>query len=174
MFKRTAAAPAVITAQESDTAAATAAHGAYLTQVTQLVEDQSTVLFTMVTAAATHASTADQHITVTRAAHGLTVSVGAQAADLRIEAITAQPADMSRAWTCMAGQARCILPTADGTPSEWVLALQHSPSTGDNGVQHTHAWMDAKAVQPVTEAVVMHLLQSLFAEGSAEPRPGQA
>lgn len=163
MFKRTAAAPAVIIAHESDTAEATAAHGAYLTQVTQLVEEQSAVLCTMVTAAAAQAATADQHITVTRAAHGLTVSVGAQTADLRIEAITDRPADMSRAWTHMEGQARCIVPTADGTPREWVLALQQSASVGDSRVRHTHAWMDAQAVQPVTEAVVVRVLQSLFA-----------
>ena len=162
MFKRTTAAPAVITAHESDTAEATAAHGAYLTQVTKLVEDQSTVLFTMVTAAAAQASTADQHIAVTRAAHGLTVSVGTQAADLRIEAITDRPADMNRAWSHMGGQARCILPTADGSPTEWVLALQHSASTGDSRVQHAHAWMDAKAVQPVTEAVVVSALHAIF------------
>lgn len=174
MFKRTAAAPAVITAQGSDTAAASAAHGAYLTQVTQLVEEQSAVLFTLVTTAAAQASTADQHITVTRAAHGLTVSMGAQAADLRIEAITARPADMSRAWSYMGGQARCILPTVDGTPREWVLALQHSASADGGRVRHTHAWMDAKAVQPVTEAMVARMLQSLFAEGSVGPRPGLA
>ena len=145
--------------KDNDISTATAARGAYVTEVRQLVDDQIDVLFTMATAAAEQASTADQRINVTREARSLTAAVGERTAVLHIEAITDQPADVGRAWTFMTGQARCILPTPDGTTDEWVLALQRL-GAGDRVARHT--WVDAKARLPVTEAAMATTLRSFF------------
>jgi hypothetical protein len=143
----------------SDTAEATAAHRAYVTEVTRLVDDQSEVLFRMVTTAAERASSGAQHLDVTREARSLTVSVGERTAVFRIEAITDRPAGRGHALAFRRGQARCIPPTADGTTEEWALVLQHL-GAGDAVAQHT--WMDARAQTPVTEAAVVTTLRSFF------------
>jgi hypothetical protein len=161
MFKRTVATAAPAATNESDMARAAEAHGDYVTAVTQLVDDQSEVLFRMVSAAAEQASTAIQHIYVTREARSVTASVGAHAAIFHIEAITDRPQDMGRARTYMTGQARCIVPTPDGTTVEWVLALQR-PAANDTAWRRGHTWMDARATQPITEAAVERALRSVF------------
>jgi hypothetical protein len=127
--------------------------------VTQLVDAQSEVLFGMVSAAAAQASTTAQPIAVTRAARSLTASVGAHAAVFRIALITDRPADMGRARAFVAGQARCSVPTPDGTTAEWVLVLQ-GVGAGDGRARH--AWMDASARTPVTEATVATTLRAFF------------
>ena len=132
-----------------------------MAEVQQLVDDQSAVLFRMVTAAAAQASTAAQHIDVTHEPRSLTASVGPHAAVFQIELITDRPADMGRAKTYMTGQARCIVPTPDGTVEEWVLALR-STAAGGTGARDTHTWMDARGRQPITEEVVARTLSVVF------------
>ncbi len=145
----------------ADTAAATAGHQAYLAEVQQLVDDQSAVLFRLVTAAAAQASTATQPIEVTQETRTLTASVGAHAALFHIEAITDRRTDLGGARTYLTGQARCLVPTPDGTPAEWVLARQRT-TAGDTRARGAHTWVDGKAEQPVTEAVVVSRLRALF------------
>src|SRR5690348_15208732 len=130
--------------QDGDTPQDATARGAYADQVTQLVEAHRAVLFDLVTAAARRASTGAEPIAVTRTAQDLTASVGAHAATFQVEAITAHPADLSRAQTYPTGQARCLLPQPDGTTDEWVLALQRVGS-GDRGARHI--WVDARTQQ---------------------------
>lgn len=151
--KHTDAAAALAAAHDGDTAAATAARRDYVTEVTQLVDEQSEVLFRMLCAAAA------QHITVTRTARSLTASMGAHAAVFRIEAITDRPADMGRARAFATSQARCLLPTSDGTTAEWILVLQ---SLGTGAGVPRHNWMDAQAAQPLTEAMMATILRSVF------------
>lgn len=154
-----AAVPSQLSA--ADAAAATAGHSAYLAEVRQLVDDQSAVLFRMVTAAAAQASTAAQHIDVTHGTRSLTASVGPHAAVFQIELITDRAAGMGRAKTFMMGQARCIVPTPDGTVEEWVLALR-SMAAGGAGTRGTHTWMDARVRHPITEEVVACTLRAVF------------
>jgi len=96
---------------------------------------------------------------VTRTAQALTASVGAHAATFQVEAITAHPADLSRAQTYPTGQARCLRPQPNGTTDEWVLALQRVGS-GDQGARYI--WTDARTQQPVDEAAVAAQLASLY------------
>jgi hypothetical protein len=162
MFKYKGGATALSTANERPPADAAARHTDYVTQVTHLVDDQSAVLFRLVSAAA-QASTAAEHIDVRCAARALTASAGAHTAVFHVEAITDRPEDLGRARTYLGSQARCILSTPDGpsAPTGWVLALQRT-AAGETGARHAYLWMDARAVQPLTEAVVASTLRSLF------------
>ena len=148
------------TMNDGDTAEATAARREYVTEVTQLVDEQSEVLFGMVTAAAEQASSGARRIDVTREARSLTVSVGERATILRIETITDRPEDLGRAQAFMTSQARCIVPTPDGTTAEWVLVLQR---VGAGDAVSRHTWMDARAAKPVDAAAVATTLRSLDA-----------
>jgi len=144
---------------DGDTAEATAARREYVTEVSQLVDEQSEVLFGMVTAAAEQASSGARRIDVTREARTLTVSVGERATILRIETITDRPEDLGRAQAFMTSQARCIVLTPDGTTAEWVLVLQR---VGAGDAVSRHTWMDASA-KPVDAAAVATTLRSLDA-----------
>jgi hypothetical protein len=136
-----------------------AAHRKYVTEVQQLVDEQSEVLFSMVTAAAARASLGDQGIEVNREGRALRASVGARAVLFRIEAITERPEDLRLADAFMTGQARCILSRPDGTSDQWVLLLQRV-GVGDAVPRHT--WMYLIAKQPVSEAMVTSTLRSLL------------
>jgi hypothetical protein len=165
MFKHKGGATALSTANERPPADAAARHTDYVTQVTHLVDDQSAVLFRLVSAAAAQASTAAEHIDVRCAARSLTASAGAHTAVFQVEAITDRPEDLGRARTYLGSQARCILSTPDGpaAPTGWVLALQRNAAgETSTSARHAYLWMDARAVQPLTEAVVASTLRSLF------------
>ena len=140
-------------------AEATAGSRAYVSEVQQLVDEQTEILCRLMTAAAARVSTGAQHIDVTRQAHSLTASVCERATDFRIEAITDQPEDLRTAPVFMTCQARCILPTPDGATDEWVLALQ-AGGAGYAGARHS--WMYVRTEQPVSEAAVATLLRSCF------------
>src|SRR5690348_10259694 len=99
---------------DGDTPQDAPAPGAFADQVTQLVDAHCAVLFDLVTAAAQRASTGTEPLAVMRTAQALTASVGAHAATFQVEAITAHPADLSRAQTSPTGQARCLLPQPQG------------------------------------------------------------
>lgn len=157
---RPAGLPSPMTAP--DTGHGTARHRDYVTEVSHLVDDQSEILFRLVTAAATQVSTAERHIDITHEARSLTASVGTHAAVFRIEVITDRPDDLGRAKTYMVGQARCLLPSAGGPAQEWVLALQRTVA-GNSGVGAVHLWMDEGARQPLTEAMVASTLRTVFA-----------
>jgi hypothetical protein len=163
MFKHKRGAAALSTANERPPADAAARHTDYVTQVTHLVDDQSAVLFRLVSAAAAQASTAAEHIDVRCEARSLTASAGAHTAVFHVESITDRPEDLGRARTYRGSQARCILSTPDGPAATtgWVLALQRT--AGETGARHAYLWMDARAVQPLTEVVVASALRSIFA-----------
>lgn len=144
---------------ESGSAAAAAARRAYVTEVRQLVDEQSEILFSMVTAAAARASIGDRRIEVVRAARSLSASAGTRAVVFRIEAITDQPEDGRLADAFMMGQARCSLPTPNGTSDAWVLLLQR---VGAGDAVSRHAWMHAGAKELVSEAMVTTTLESFF------------
>lgn len=144
---------------ESGSAEAAAARREYVAEVRQLVDEQSEILFSMVTAAAARVSTGDRRIEVVREAHSLSASAGMRAVVFRIDAITDQPEDRRLADVFMMGQARCSLPTPNGTSDAWVLLLQR---VGADDAVSRHAWMHAGAKKPVSEALVATTLRSLF------------
>jgi hypothetical protein len=145
----------------SDSAEATARYGQYVAEVQQLVEDQLEVLFTIVTAGAAQASTGDQQIAVTRQARTLTASTVLRTVVFRIEAITDRPTDLRLAARFRTGQARCILPTVDGSGAmaAWELMLQ---GAGVRGARAEYTWMDAGTQKTLTAAAVAATLRSFF------------
>ncbi len=163
MFKHKGGATALSTVGARPPADVAARHTDYTMQVTHLVDEQSAVLFGLVSAAAEQTSTAADHIDVRCEARSLTASAGAHTAVFSVESITDRPEDLGRARTYRGSQARCILSTPDGPPAPtgWVLFLQRT-AAGETGARPAYLWMDARTVQPLTEVVVASALRSLF------------